>query len=587
MSAGHNYKGLFMSNFTNKITLSELLQLIESRTGKPAKPSGEGHSAHCPAHEDGDPSLTISEGTDGTLLLYCHANCKFSEICAALNIEQSDLFPAKDRQPTYSSYPSGTKVYPYKDEQGNLLFKKLRLPGKDFRLQGYDKQGKETNNITGCRKVLYQLPTLLRGISQNKKIYLVEGEKDANTLLKLGRIATTAPTPQLLDEYIETLKNADVVLLYDYDNAGFKKRDLWIQKLYGKVRRLRVVPLPGFKCAKSNGQDITDWLKIEGNSIAKLIEIVENTDDYTPPRNGGGIVVVNFKELLTLEIPKPEILLSPFLWSQGLTLLYAKRGVGKTHMALGIACAVAKGDNFLKWTASKPKKVLYIDGEMSAYSMQARLRKMVNTEDKLNILADNLLIITPDLQQTAMPNLSTEEGRDAIEQIIADRDLIIVDNLSSLFRSGVENEAESWVPIQEWAPSLRRKGKTILFVHHAGKNGLQRGTSKREDTLDVVISLQQADNYQAKEGARFEVHFEKTRHFAGSDAEPFQAQLFIDDNGQALWEISDIDADPEVIQIAEMRKEGKTLVEIMGKTNLTKSQVETRILKAKQSGLFH
>ena len=126
-----------------------------------------------------------------------------------------------------------------------------------------------------------------------------------------------------------------------------------------------------------------------------------------------------------------------------------------------------------------------------------------------------------------------------------------------------------------------------MFVHHAGKSGLQRGTSKREDTLDVVISLKQADNYKAKEGARFEVHFEKTRHFAGEDAEPFQAQLFFNDDGQSQWKISDIDSNPEVMQVAKMRKEGKTLVEIMGETNLTKSQVETRISKAKQQGLFN
>ena len=116
---------------------------------------------------------------------------------------------------------------------------------------------------------------------------------------------------------------------------------------------------------------------------------------------------------------------------------------------------------------------------------------------------------------------------------------------------------------------------------------MQRGTSKREDTLDVVISLRQADTYQVKEGARFQVHFEKTRHFAGEDAEPFQVQLFIDEHGEAKWDISDIDTNPEIAQIAEMRKEGKTLVEIMGKTDLTKSQVETRINKAKQAGLIH
>ena len=293
-------------------------------------------------------------------------------------------------------------------------------------------------------------------------------------------------------------------------------------------------------------------------------------------------MVVNFEELVNLQIPKPKILLSPFLWSQGLALLYAKRGVGKTHMALGIACAVAQGGTFLKWSAQQPKKVLYIDGEMSAYSMQNRLRKLCATEDELKTLAQNLLFITPDLQKSAMPNLSTPEGRDTLIQIIADRDLIIVDNLSSLFRSGSENEAESWMPIQEWALDLRRQGKSILFVHHAGKSGMQRGTSKREDILDVVISLRHSSNYKARDGALFEVHFEKTRHFSGDDADSFQAQLILNAHGQAEWSISNIDADPEVAQVAEMRNEGKTFFEIIQKTGLTKSQIETRINKARK-----
>ncbi len=67
--------------------------------------------------------------------------------------------------------------------------------------------------------------------------------------------------------------------------------------------------------------------------------------------------------------------------------------------------------------------------------------------------------------------------------------LVIVDNLSSLVRSGKENEAESWIPIQEWALSLKRKGVSVLFIHHSSRSGTQRGTSRREDLLDTLISL--------------------------------------------------------------------------------------------------
>jgi hypothetical protein len=371
--------------------------------------------------------------------------------------------------------------------------------------------------------------------------------------------------------------------LYDNDKTGLQRKELLCKKLYGKTKRLRVVDLPGLEYREKHGLDITDWFEL-GNTKEQLLELVENTPDYQPPQTSDGIIAINFKEFIELDIPKPEILLSPFLWSQGLALLYAKRGVGKTHIALGIACAVARGGTFLKWTANSPKKVLYIDGEMSAYSMQDRLRKLQFSNNDTELLAQNLLIITPDLQRTALPNLSSPQGRNTLNELIIDRDLIIFDNLSSLFRSGSENEADAWMPIQEWALELRRQGKSILLIHHAGKSGTQRGTSKREDILDVVINLRHSGNYNARDGACFEIHFEKTRHFSGNDAEPFQAQLIVDQYGKTDWNILNIGVDPEVAQIAEMRKTGKTYVEITEKTGFTKSEIETRIAKAKK---FH
>jgi hypothetical protein len=65
----------------------------------------------------------------------------------------------------------------------------------------------------------------------------------------------------------------------------------------------------------------------------------------------------------------------------------------------------------------------------------------------------------------------------------------------------------------------------VLFVHHSGKGGSQRGTSRKEDVLNTVIALRRPEDYSPAEGARFEVHFEKTRGFVGPDAEPFEAAL--------------------------------------------------------------
>ena len=134
-------------------------------------------------------------------------------------------------------------------------------------------------------------------------------------------------------------------------------------------------------------------------------------------------------------------------------------------------------------------------------------------------------LITPDFQDSGIRDIASSEGQADINEYIDDFDLVVIDNLSTLARSGRENEAESWLPIQEWALFLRKMGKSVLFVHHAGKGGQQRGTSRKEDVLDTVINLRRPQQYSPADGARFEVHFEKTRGFDGDDAKPFEATL--------------------------------------------------------------
>ena len=105
-------------------------------------------------------------------------------------------------------------------------------------------------------------------------------------------------------------------------------------------------------------------------------------------------------------------------------------------------------------------------------------------------------------------------------------DLVIFDNLSTLCTNGSESASDAWVPMQNWLLELRRQGIAVLLVHHAGTNGRQRGTSRREDALDTVIALRRPEDYSPEQGARFEVHFEKLRNRVDGDgAVPFEAKL--------------------------------------------------------------
>lgn len=207
-------------------------------------------------------------------------------------------------------------------------------------------------------------------------------------------------------------------------------------------------------------------------------ETVMQTSAPSEPR----IVSLDIDELLSRDFPPMEELLAPWLCKQHLSMVYAWRGVGKTHFALGVAYAVAGGGQFLKWNAEKPRRVVYIDGEMAGAAIKARLAAIVeSTPDDKEPPEGYFRVITPDAQHLPLPDLASLAGQTALEPCIADADLIVVDNLSSLMRAGAENEGESWIPVADWALRMRKLGKAVLFVHHAGKGGAQRGSSRRED----------------------------------------------------------------------------------------------------------
>ncbi|MCK4870023.1 MAG: AAA family ATPase [Gammaproteobacteria bacterium] len=302
--------------------------------------------------------------------------------------------------------------------------------------------------------------------------------------------------------------------------------------------------------------------------------------DFAPPKKQ--LRVVTFAELVKYEFKPRELILAPWLATQSLSMVHAPRGLGKTHLSLGIAYAVASGGQFLQWEAEKPRGVLFVDGEMPGNALQERLNLIaLSGSDSLEA---PLHFLTPDLQEFGMPDISTPEGWQQIEDHITDEiELIIIDNLSSLVRSGRENEAESWQPIQDWALSLRARGKSVIFIHHSGKGGQQRGTSRREDVLDNVVKLKPPSDHSIEKGACFEVHFEKSRHVFGDALKPFEARLQEDDNALQSWTIRTVEQSTYE-KVVELSGENLSQGEIAVELKVNKSTVSKHIKKARAEG---
>ena len=297
--------------------------------------------------------------------------------------------------------------------------------------------------------------------------------------------------------------------------------------------------------------------------------------------------VVGLSEFIAMDFPSRDAIVAPFLLKQSLTMIYGWRGIGKTHISLGLAYCAASGGSFLKWNAPEPVRVLYIDGEMPAGALQARLSAIIASNDKKP--PDGFLtILTPDLQKGAMPDLADHAGQEAITAV-AERvqaELIVIDNISCLVRGGGrENDAESWVSVSEWALLQRQAGRSVLFIHHSGKNGQQRGTSKREDLLDVVISLRRPPDYDPASGACFEVHYEKARHLSGKDVDAVEARLTTDSAGLSSWAWRAV-ADNTFDRVVDLANEGLSQTEIATELGINKSNVSRAWRKADELNLL-
>jgi putative DNA primase/helicase len=220
-----------------------------------------------------------------------------------------------------------------------------------------------------------------------------------------------------------------------------------------------------------NFKNLLHWT-FPGRSIVPIRQTI--SEPNRPSLQAFGI-----NDFLNIDVPAREMLLSPILPERSLAMLYAPRGVGKSWLGLSIGLAVAAGQPLLRWSAPRQRNVLYIDGEMPLVSLQERLRE-ISAGFGRDIPNDGFRILAADNVEGGI-NLSTEEGQQAIEPLLTNIDLLILDNLSTLLPTRSESASDAWVPMQNWLLKLRRKGISVLLVHHAGTNGRQRGTSRRED----------------------------------------------------------------------------------------------------------
>ena len=241
-------------------------------------------------------------------------------------------------------------------------------------------------------------------------------------------------------------------------------------------------------------------------------------------------------DLAKAEFPVRETLISPWLTTASLSMVYAPTGVGKSWFVMEEIRALTLGTPFLGWEVNRPCRALYIDGELPGAVIRERFNFLYGgpLPESLTILPSEYL-----MKEGAPLDLSSRPGQARINDLLEAMelrslrpDLIVVDNLSSL-TSADENDNTAQTRLLQWLMHLRHMQYAVQVVHHTGKSGDQRGASRRKDFMDAVVSLTPTGS----EGAGFKVEFVKWR----CKSKPKSATWALEtgEHGEAIWSSSE------------------------------------------------
>ncbi len=227
-------------------------------------------SGMCPAHDDTRASLSFGDGTEG-VVVKCHAGCELARIAQAVGVDVKALFYANGHGHGPTMRATIAATYPYHAEDGRVLFEVVRLEPKSFYQRRPDGRGGWVNDIEGVRRVVYRLHEL----AEAERVYLCEGEKDADRLVALGLRATTTPggANAWRDGYADQIKAAGVmqlVALPDHDPAGAGYAAAAAASCLRRAMAVKVVNLPGL----ADHGDVSDWLDA-GHTLAELTVLVD------------------------------------------------------------------------------------------------------------------------------------------------------------------------------------------------------------------------------------------------------------------------------------------------------------------------
>ena len=471
------------------------LDLVTSKVQ--TKKVGANLMACCPAHDDSNPSLSIDEADDGRVLLHCHRGCATDAVVSSMGLAMSDLFPPKER----TERRRIVDTYPYHDADGEVIYEVVRYDPKDFRQRRPNGRGGWVWKLDGIDRVLYRLPAVHAAAKAGDTIYVTEGEKDADALVRAGVCATTAAQGAgkwhtVASVARDALRGAHVVIVGDRDKAGQDHvRDV-AASLVDVAASITVAEPAGdhhdaadhlgagcgvdeFKLVastairKGDTPTVLDWLDqeppVETEVSAEVDEVptVEHADFV---RDGATFILDEASDLEARWGQRSDV-----LWARGESLMIVgPPGVGKTTIAGQVVHGLlGLGHDVLGLPITPATRVLYL--AMDRPRQVRRALRRLFTEQHRQALADRLVVrpgpIPADLGKN--PEVLLEMAR------TYGCDAIVVDSLKDAAVKLTDDESAG--NVNRAIQHCNAADVDVLVLHHQRKGQGGDKPTKLED----------------------------------------------------------------------------------------------------------
>lgn len=418
-----------------------------------------------------------------------YVHCSREELAGAIAANDAGLFAHFMRGPCRcgethgapTAQTSGKKeilaTYDYTDADGRLLYQVVRFAPKDFRQRRPDGAGGWLWSLGDVQRVPYRMRDLAED-DADRTVYIVEGEKDVETLSKLGFLATCNPGGAgkwgaVADTARELLVGRDVIVIADRDDVGRKHAASVESSLRGIARAVRVVECPVRK-------DVSDHIEAGG----KLDELV-------PVGSSSAPVEWWTKEEQTFRLRWPKLTaadlaseLPPVPWvcealgmAPGAVTIIGGAGFGgKTVSMQSFLLSVASGRQAWGYYNVKPGRAVHIDFEQGRHLTQIRYQRISRS------MGVDLRELEGKIDLYALPGarLDDKTGPDELVRILDGATIAIVDAFRGAFPTAKENDSG----VRSFLDMLQRvsekTGCTIVVIAHS---------RKLTDDVDIRSSL--------------------------------------------------------------------------------------------------